>query len=253
MNNILRNIAIWLTVIFSLMGCTLRQADKGFPPPSIIDANPAQAQNNHDVHYQAQKEMINCAEIFQVSNRVATDKARTIHEAANLGAFIGEIISIFISRDDYKRGIGHILGGLVGSLVGNWVVMRKQRYANIENAINHKTQIITCQNESLRVENQKLKQDIKGYKQQIVALKMKANKPSLQAQKKAVKFRHQEAKVLLVVVKESLKEVKKQYNDHTVAYANKLKTWKTQVANLETEAKILQSHVDTLSSMIEGL
>jgi uncharacterized membrane protein YeaQ/YmgE (transglycosylase-associated protein family) len=252
MNNLLRNIAIWLTVIFSLMGCTV-QPDKGLKiPPSIIDANPAQAQKNHDVHYRAQKE-INCPEIFHVSNRAATDKDRTIHEAANLGAFLGEIISLFISRDDDKRWIGHILGGLVGTFVGNWVVMRKQRYANIENAINHKTQIVACQNESLRVENQKLKQDIKGYKQQIVALK--ANKPSLQAQKKAVKFRHQEAKVLLAVVKKSLKEVKKQYNDYLNddTAADKLKTWETQVADLEKEAEILQSHVDTLALMIEGL
>ncbi|KHD06758.1 hypothetical protein PN36_02270 [Candidatus Thiomargarita nelsonii] len=227
------HIAIWLTVIFSLMGCT----SKGLKI-SPLYANPVQAE-------------INCAEIFHVSNRVATDKARTIDEAAHLGAFLGELITLFISRDDDKRLIGQILGGLAGAFVGNWVVMRKQRYANIENAINNETQIVTCQNESLRVENQKLKQDIEDYELQIVA--SKANKPSLQAQKKAVKIRYQDAKKMLAVVKNGLKEAKMQYhahlNDDTVA----LKTWKTQVADLEKETKILQSHVDRLYSMIQGL
>ncbi|KHD06756.1 hypothetical protein PN36_02280 [Candidatus Thiomargarita nelsonii] len=40
-------------------------------------------------------------------------------------------------------------------------------------------------------------------------------------------------------------------NDDTAA--NKLKTWKTQVADLEKETKILQFHVDTLYSMSQGL
>jgi small-conductance mechanosensitive channel len=145
--------------------------------------------------------------------------------------------------------------GLVGYALGELVEKRQQGYANREEAIQTETEIVKRQTEKYRAENQKLAQDIRHYQQKIQNLR--SDNALLQDQKREVEKRRQEAQSLLELVKTELDETNRQYRlqyyKGTAADADKLKKWKTQVAQLEQEKQMLQENVDTLFSMAQAL
>jgi len=171
------------------------------------------------------------------------------------GGVLGAILSSALGGDGEDTGKAALFGCAAGAIIAFSVAERTQEYASAGQAIDSEIKRNAENTAKLREYNKGLEANIASYQGQINAVQQQQLAASeknsrLKKMKSEVSAQASKAAQALQSVNAELSTAKQQHDKYTTqASSGDAKRWEQEVASLEKERDILNSHVQTLSAM----
>lgn len=179
---------------------------------------------------------------------------RTVWEGVAAGAVVGAIAGALIADDDPLAGaaIGGVAGGVIGGLAGSYIAERQAEYADEED-------LLDAMISDVRLKNTEAAELVQSM--EVVLAEDRRQLALLQQQRQADQITAEEYEGKLAIIRsdqeqmteshESAKEQLKTFQEARDIY--KTENPGTSTAKMDTELATLQSRIDSMGKIVDGL